>query len=216
MPRRGFTLIELLVVIGVITVLSAIAIPAIGWAKAKAREAKCRAFIAQMQSGLESFRTNVGTYPEGPITRTSSGLVRPPANDTANAWAAAFEKGNKRVNDVQEAQWHRINISLREMLAALGGEDFRTHPAIEPHILCPICNAPVRDHMLDPFAPFETAMVYRYRPSRYYRFDGSNGADVPRIDSDDPPGRDSYQLWSCGRDGIDQFGAKSDDITSWR
>ena len=46
------------------------------------------------------------------------------------------------------------------------------------------------------------------------------------IDSDKPPNPDSYQLWSAGADGKDQYGerqlvnghrvgSKSDDLTNW-
>lgn len=54
-----------------------------------------------------------------------------------------------------------------------------------------------------------------YRPARFYPY--TTGA-MPAIDSEDPPGhtRESFQLWSIGKDKIDQGGAAgSDDITSW-
>jgi prepilin-type N-terminal cleavage/methylation domain-containing protein len=52
-----------------------------------------------------------------------------------------------------------------------------------------------------------------YRPARFLPFDST----APRlIDKDDPPGRDSFQLWSTGANKTDQGGAAgSDDVTSW-
>ena len=53
-----------------------------------------------------------------------------------------------------------------------------------------------------------------YRPAKYLPYT----AGAIAIDSDDPPGRDSYQVWSTGTDKRDQGGAKlpaNDDVTSW-
>jgi type II secretory pathway pseudopilin PulG len=53
----------------------------------------------------------------------------------------------------------------------------------------------------------------RYRPARYLPYDATAAVD---IDKDDPPGRDSFQLWSMGPNNQDQGGtADSDDLTSW-
>ena len=110
-------------------------------------------------------------------------------------WAEAV----KPVETVTEATWQTINSDLLRLLSMVAGDEFRITP-----------DSP---YLYDPYGGAGTPMVLRYRPSRYFRFD-ANATNV--IDQDDPPGRDSYQLWSCGRDGIDQFGAKaSDDMTSW-
>ncbi|MCE9557256.1 MAG: prepilin-type N-terminal cleavage/methylation domain-containing protein, partial [Planctomycetes bacterium] len=46
--RRGFTLVELLVVIAVIVILVALLLPAVGAARAKARQAKCSSQLSQL------------------------------------------------------------------------------------------------------------------------------------------------------------------------
>jgi hypothetical protein len=57
-------------------------------------------------------------------------------------------------------------------------------------------------------------MPIRYRPAFYYPY--STTANVAVIDSENPPNRDSFQLWSIGKDKIDQGGElNSDDLTSW-
>ena len=50
----------------------------------------------------------------------------------------------------------------------------------------------------------------RYRPAKYYPFSGTGTG----VDNESPPGKDSYQLWSCGLDKTDQQGL-GDDLTSW-
>lgn len=64
--------------------------------------------------------------------------------------------------------------------------------------------------------------ILRYRPSKHYPY-LTTSSDGIRIDEDqNVPGRDSYQLWSIGRDQKNQYGQaefpagkKGDDLTSW-
>ena len=52
-----------------------------------------------------------------------------------------------------------------------------------------------------------------YRPARYYPY---LPPPAKLIDSEDPPSRDSFQLWSIGKNKIDDAGEPStDDVTSW-
>jgi prepilin-type N-terminal cleavage/methylation domain-containing protein len=53
-------------------------------------------------------------------------------------------------------------------------------------------------------------MPLRYRPAKYHPFQGTGTG----VDNETPPGKDSYQLWSCGPDKLDQQG-QADDLTSW-
>lgn len=59
------------------------------------------------------------------------------------------------------------------------------------------------------------AQPFHYRPARFYPYTTS---PTPEIDSDNPPNRDDYQLWSTGENKTDEGGSKAlntDDITSW-
>jgi prepilin-type N-terminal cleavage/methylation domain-containing protein len=59
----GFTLIELLVVIAIIAILAAMFFTSGGDAKNKARLKVCRTELAQVQMGVEHYKTDVGFYP---------------------------------------------------------------------------------------------------------------------------------------------------------
>lgn len=61
--KCGFTLIELLVVISIIGILSAVALVALGGARAGGRDAKRRGDLEQIRSGLELFRADCRKYP---------------------------------------------------------------------------------------------------------------------------------------------------------
>lgn len=69
--RNGFTLIELLVVIAIIGLLSTLAIVALGAARAKSRDARRLADLKQIQTALEMYYNETGSYP----TVTSSILL---------------------------------------------------------------------------------------------------------------------------------------------
>ena len=91
---------------------------------------------------------------------------------------------------IPTGDWASINTKLSQILKDAG--------------------QPVKPSMVDAWA-----IPLHYRPARFYPY--TAGA-TPAIDSDDPPGltRESFQLWSTGKDKKDQGGeAGSDDITSW-
>lgn len=61
--KKGFTLIELLVVIAIIGLLSTLAIVALNNARQKARDARRLSDIKQIQTALELYFTDAGSYP---------------------------------------------------------------------------------------------------------------------------------------------------------
>lgn len=62
--RRAFTLMELLVVIGVLGILTAIAVPMIHSGKNRAAIAKSRGELAALAQALETYRQYYGDYPQ--------------------------------------------------------------------------------------------------------------------------------------------------------
>lgn len=62
--KKGFTLIELLVVVAIIGLLATLSIVALNTARAKARDARRVADVKQMQTALELYYNDQGTYPD--------------------------------------------------------------------------------------------------------------------------------------------------------
>jgi prepilin-type N-terminal cleavage/methylation domain-containing protein len=60
--RRGFTLIELLVVIAIIGLLASVVLVSLNSARAKARDTKRKADLAQISKALELYYDKYGTY----------------------------------------------------------------------------------------------------------------------------------------------------------
>lgn len=196
MPQRqtGFTLIELLVVIAIIAVLAALLIPMIGYAKRLAKESKCQAQLGTIKASLALFKDANGTYPE----KFGDG-----GNDV---YKETFKSGTtyKTVKQLNSTDWNAIAQALLTQLQSVDRDNFRDISSLR-----------------DPYTGGAAAAnVFRYRPQKYYPL--VMGAS-PSIDSDNPPNADSYQLWSAGFDGKDQYGEndlttgrKSDDITNWK
>jgi prepilin-type N-terminal cleavage/methylation domain-containing protein len=68
--QKGFTLIELLVVIAIIGILSTLAVVSLNNARQKARDAKIVSDVKNMQTALELYFNDSGTYP-GALTSGS-------------------------------------------------------------------------------------------------------------------------------------------------
>lgn len=64
MKQKGFTLIELLVVIAIIGLISSIVLVSMGGVRAKARDAKRKADIAQIARAIELFYNATESYPK--------------------------------------------------------------------------------------------------------------------------------------------------------
>lgn len=61
--QKGFTLIELLVVIAIIGLLSTLAVVALNNARAKSRDARRLSDVKQMQTAMELYFNDCGSYP---------------------------------------------------------------------------------------------------------------------------------------------------------
>ncbi|MBI2053015.1 MAG: prepilin-type N-terminal cleavage/methylation domain-containing protein [Candidatus Ryanbacteria bacterium] len=89
--RAGFTLIELLVVIFIIGILAAIVLATVSSVRVKARDARRKADLNQIQKGLEFHYDAFGYYPTETACDTSIGQWSggpcpnpPPGTDWAN------------------------------------------------------------------------------------------------------------------------------------
>ena len=170
---RGFTLVELLVVISIIAILMGLLIPAISLVKERAKQAKARTQLAQVQAALKIYKDVNGIYPE--VDYSGPAVSGVPMTATASS----------------------NNKGLLFALKSVDRENFR--------------DTELRD-------PYKN-LVY-YRPAKVFLFDATKPKGT--IDSDDPPGADSYQLWSIGANGRDEITNATDpkligdDLVTWK
>lgn len=62
-PRRGFTLVELLIVVGIVAILSAIAVPNMLEAQTRAKISRTKSDLNASRTALEIYRVDAGAYP---------------------------------------------------------------------------------------------------------------------------------------------------------
>lgn len=63
--KHGFTLIELLIVVAIIAILAAIAVPNFLEAQTRAKVARVHADLRTLATGIEAYRVDNNSYPEG-------------------------------------------------------------------------------------------------------------------------------------------------------
>ncbi len=80
--RRGFTLIELLVVIAIIGLLSTLAVVSLNNARQRSRDAKRLSDIKQLQTALELFYSENGSYPLSDVAAPGTILISDDGNAT--------------------------------------------------------------------------------------------------------------------------------------
>ena len=68
--RCAFTLIELVLVVGIITVLSALVLSTVGYARKKGARARAETEIAAISAACENYKADNGVYPSNSDTNT--------------------------------------------------------------------------------------------------------------------------------------------------
>jgi type II secretory pathway pseudopilin PulG len=70
--RGAFTLIELVLVVGIITVLGALVLSTVGYARKKGARARAETEIAAMSAACENYKADNGVYPRDPTVNTAT------------------------------------------------------------------------------------------------------------------------------------------------
>ena len=210
MRKNGFTLIELIMVISIIAVLAGLLIPIITIAKTASKNAKCTAQLGAIKASLSLYKDANGFYPEKDFNSVFDNPSPRNADEKYLIVGKRTPPGGPSpgpTDKISNAGWESAANLLWQALQSVDRGNYRTV-----------------DTLRDPFTGGGTKSHFiRYRPAKYYplRPTGPTTADLFLIDTEDPPNPDSFQLWSAGVDGKDQFGerdnnVKNDDITNWK
>jgi type II secretory pathway pseudopilin PulG len=192
MSRRAFTLVELLVVIAIMITLMSLIMGGVMLAKRTALRAKTVSLIGAVQGAVDAYRSMNNTYPERQVLAADAyGFTA----GLPDVYEQAFKSGGStRAATDTGIPWSNLNEALVVQLGSLISEQAKNG------VLIDAWNKPLR-----------------YRPAKWYAYTGAAGSK-PRIDQEEPPGLDTFQLWSPGPDGKDDStdpGEGGDDIPSW-
>ena len=114
MQRKGFTLVEILLVVIIVAILAAIVLPRVMYSAAKARNQACQANIAAINSQIELYHLNKGTWPGsvsalfGDSIYFPDGTVTCPVLSTDSTLHSAdytLDTANNRVNKTAHKAW---------------------------------------------------------------------------------------------------------------
>src|SRR4029077_14448499 len=70
--HTAFTLIELVLVVGIITVLGALVLSTVGYARKKGARARAETEMAAMSAACENYKADNGVYPRDPSANTAT------------------------------------------------------------------------------------------------------------------------------------------------
>jgi prepilin-type N-terminal cleavage/methylation domain-containing protein len=98
--NTGFTLIELILVVGIITVLSALVLSTVGYARKKSARARAETEIAAMSAACENYKSDNGIYPTSSDTNNLNArtFFNPTAYQTASQYLYGELSGDRNFN----------------------------------------------------------------------------------------------------------------------
>jgi prepilin-type N-terminal cleavage/methylation domain-containing protein len=237
MRKNGFTLIELIMVISIIAALAGLLIPIITIAKTASKNAKCTAQLGTIKASLSLYKDANGFYPEQYVVTADDLKPKNPNKFTDNPQKRLEEGGEifslffttgsgtpttyRMADDLTSNDWTNVAEALLKQLQTVDRGSYVNMNALR-----------------DPFTGGgTTSKVFRYRPAKFYPFKAHSARLIDseedtnsQTPSPPPPNPDSYQLWSAGPDGTDQFGdrdgpkskvngrntgRKNDDLANW-
>jgi len=204
--RRGFTLIELLVVISIVGILGGVLLSAFYVARQHAHVQRGEAEIVALKSALEQYRTDFGDYPPSTLDRLSGG------GSTGNS-----------VNEGNEAMTACLATSrMNGPYYYVSGPDDRRFRNLDGDSGVASWTAWVfpDSDLREIVDPWDNPYIYfngrDLKAGTTAAYSGQTVLVSPVAGEDQGTFRSAltFQLWSCGPDGVNTEG-QGDDITSW-
>jgi type II secretion system protein G len=112
--NKGFTLIELLVVIAIIGLLSTMAVVSLNTARGKSRDARRMSDIKQIQTALEMYNGDNGTYFTTATATLASGALGTPL---ANYMAIPDDPGSNTYLYASDEDTYTLTFVLEQAAA---------------------------------------------------------------------------------------------------
>ncbi|MFN0057170.1 MAG: type II secretion system protein [Planctomycetota bacterium] len=201
---RGFTLVELLVVILILSMLMALSMPVLSYARAKQKKTVCKNDIEQLSLAISSYSTETGDFPPSRLGRGGNGQ-----NDGIESLLAHLmsrDNGGPFLTELKEQQLENLDgDSLTD--AALAKTLDWTFGDLQLREYVDVWGNPyVYFHNRD----YESTQSVQLPQAKKIVVSAGRSAKTATFYSPS-----SYQLWSLGPDGANAPPSDKDNIGSW-
>ena len=147
----AFTLIELVLVVSIITVLGALVLSTVGYARRKGARARAETEIAALSAACENYKADNGTYPRGPATAITIGTVTIPANVTDNLNARTMGDPTGTTNPTYGETSLYLYTLLSGDSTGIRNPTGKSYMQFKPNMLLPPGGTGTVTAMADPF-----------------------------------------------------------------
>jgi prepilin-type N-terminal cleavage/methylation domain-containing protein/prepilin-type processing-associated H-X9-DG protein len=130
--RSAFTLIEMLVAIGIVALLTALLLPALGSAREASRRARCQNHLRQIGLGVANYLDGSHFYPQARLTTNDPRFMAFPHVRCSGVYDRSF-----LVVLLPQLEQHALFDSINHALSILGPEQATAHRASISIYACP-------------------------------------------------------------------------------
>ncbi|HZN57178.1 MAG TPA: prepilin-type N-terminal cleavage/methylation domain-containing protein [Planctomycetota bacterium] len=210
-PRRqAFTLIEMLIVCSIIAVLAGLTMVGLQHARVSGQETACSVEVQMICSRLQSLKNAFGDFPPTSLADIKiKGNNINEGNESLFAFLLSKKRGGPFADDLKEDRWCNTDND------AVQGGDLKI---VEKEILWTRGNAQLLEYMDLWGTPY--VYIHSRDYGKRYKYQLDDGT-VFEAEAKKNPATGTYyspttfQLWSLGRDSVNQNG-EGDDIVSWK
>jgi prepilin-type N-terminal cleavage/methylation domain-containing protein len=239
-PSAGFTLVELLVTMGIITLLAAALLPALGRIRVRVQRGHAWSQIQLLATALSQYESDVRHLPRLTARRLPdvfqddapalyAALANEPTPQAGGGPSAPYPKGSLRIGRLVDRR--RLDPATmgqdgvtgvvelgdgeRPLAASLAFQVDHAPTSAEPLVYVDPWGGPYHYREWDTVPAALVRGIVAAPPARTGFVASPEVGEAPIAGPVRDLPRQRYQVWSNGPNGVNEFG-EGDDVASWR